>query len=244
MTPELTPMSLLKRNTAEIFELKHALAYAKAILNTMREPLVVLYPKLTISSVNAAFYDIFKTDKKVTIGKHFYEIGDRQFDIPLLKKLLEETLSKKNILDDFEIENNFETIGHKVMLLNARKLNIADQGDQMILLAIDDITVRRSLEKRVEIERNTVIEHKHLLALAQQRVDFVTIASHELKTPVTCIKAYAQLLQMEFLTQGNADTKSLLTKMNIQVDTLTDLLDNLLNTTEIKGRKLYSITKV
>src|ERR1017187_9340188 len=117
-------------------------------------------------------------------------------------------------------------IGHKILILNAQKLKIEGKDDQMILLAIEDITDRRSLEKNVEIEKNTVVEQKHSLDLAQQKVDFVTITSHELKTPATCIKAYTQLLQMEFATNGNAETKSLLTNMNIQMDNLTHLIDN------------------
>ncbi|MEP6948556.1 MAG: histidine kinase dimerization/phospho-acceptor domain-containing protein [Ginsengibacter sp.] len=241
MTPQLKNKSVQKRRTAQIVELKNALAYARAIVNTVREPLVVLYPKLTISSVNKAFYNIFKTDIKDTVGKHLYEIGNGQFDIPLLKKLLEETLSKRNTLNDFEIENNFEAIGHKIMLLNARKLNITGNDDQMILLAIEDITGRRSLEKNVQEAKNTVIEQKHLLALAQQKVDFVTITSHDLKTPITCIKAYTQLLETELATQ-DTNTKVLLTKMQGQIEKLTHLLNNLLETTKIESGKLYTIS--
>jgi len=241
MTGSIKKKGIEKRKNEKIYELKNALAYAKGIVNTIREPLVVLYPKLTILSANKAFYKTFKTNTKETIGRHLYEIGNMQFDIPLLKKLLEEILSKKRKFNDFEIENNFMAIGHKVLILNAQKLKIAGKDDQMILLAIEDITDRRSLEKNVEIEQNTVVEQKHALDLAQQKVDFVTITSHELKTPATCIKAYTQLLQIEFATNENAETKSLLKNMNIQMDKLTHLIDNLLETTEIKGGKLYAI---
>ena len=225
-----------KSKSAKIYELKNALAYAKGIVNTIREPLVVLYPELTISSVNKSFHKTFKTNAKETIGKHLYEISNMQFDIPLLKTLLEEILSKKQTFNDFEI-----SIDHKILVLNARKLEIAGKGGQMILLAIEDITERRSLEKNIGLEKYKIAEQKHLLDLAQQKVDFVTIASHEIKTPVTCIKAYTQLLEMEFATSGNSETKVLLRKMNIQLDNLGHLVDNLLETTAIKGGKLYTI---
>ena len=241
MTSSIKKKGIEKRKKEKIYELKNALAYAKAIVNTIREPLVVLYPKLAILSANKAFYKTFKTDAEETIGRHLYEIGNKQFDIPLLKKLLEEILSKKHKFNDFEIENNFMTIGHKILILNAQKLKTAGKDDQMILLAIEDITDRRSLEKNVELEKNTVIDQKHLLDLAQQKVDFVTITSHELKTPATCIKAYTQLLEMEFANQGSAETSVLLKKINMQMDNLTHLIDHLLETTEIKEGKLYAI---
>ena len=244
MATSIKKNGIEKRKSERIYELKNALAYAKAIVNTIRAPLVVLYPKLTISSANKAFYKTFKTDAEEAIGRHLYEIGNKQFDIPLLKKLLQEILSKKRKFNDFEIENNFISIGHKVLILNAQKLKIAGKEDQMILLAIEDITERRSLEKKVEVEKNTVVEQKHSLDLAQQKVDFITITSHELKTPATCIKAYTQLLQMEFAPNANAETKALLTNMNTQMDNLTHLIDNLLETTEIKGGKLYAINQV
>ena len=241
MTPALKNKNLQKRKSAKIFELKHALAYAKGIVDTVREPLVVLYPKLSISSVNKAFYTTFKTDKKETVGRHLYEIGNKQFNIPLLQKLLEKILIKKNSFNDFEIDNNFETIGHKTLLLNARKLNIADKDDPMILMAIEDITERRSLERKVANEKDSLAENKHLQELSQQKDNFIMIASHELKTPVTAIKAFTQVLEMEFQSAGNTHAAGMLVKMNIQIDKLTYLIDNLLDTTGVKDGKLHTI---
>jgi signal transduction histidine kinase len=243
MTPQLKNENIQKRKTAQIFELKNALAYAQGIVDTIREPLVVLYPKLTISSVNKAFYKTFKTTVKGTIGKHIYDIGSRQFDIPLLKKLLEKILVKKNSFNDFEVENNFEALGHRIMLLNARKLNIADKDDQMILLAIEDITEKRSLEKKVENENHTIAENKHLLDLSKQKDEFITIASHELRTPITTIKLYAHMLQAEFVNGGNANAQGMLAKMNTQVDNLISLISNLLDTTKMEDGKLLTLNR-
>ena len=83
MATSIKKKGIEKRKNEKIYELKNALAYAKGIINTIREPLVVLYPKLTILSANKAFYKTFKTDTKETIGRHLYEIGNMQFDIPL-----------------------------------------------------------------------------------------------------------------------------------------------------------------
>jgi signal transduction histidine kinase len=241
MIPKTKNKNLQKTKAKQILELKHALAYAKGIIDTMREPLVVLYPKLTIVSVNKAFYKTFKTDKTATVGKHIYEIGNRQFDIPLLRKLLEKILVKKNSFNNFEVKNNFATTGPKILLLNARKLNIVGKDDPMILLAIEDITERKSLEINVDIEKNKVAAHRHLLELTAQKVDFITIASHELKTPVTTIKAYTQLMQLTFAAEGNTDAVKMLTLMDTQINKLTHLINHLLESAKvIKGKLKYT----
>ncbi|MEO8412409.1 MAG: histidine kinase dimerization/phospho-acceptor domain-containing protein [Ginsengibacter sp.] len=229
---------------AKIFELEHALAYANGIVNTVREPLVVLYPKLTILFANKSFYSTFNTNKKDTIGRRLYEIGNRQFEIPLLQKLLEKILIKRKSFNDFEIENNFESIGHKILLLNARKLILEGEDDQMILLAIEDITTRRLWENKITGEKDTLAENKRLQDLYQQKVDFITIASHELKTPATVLKACAQLLETEFQSAGNTRAAEMLVKMDTQIDNLTQLVDKLLYTTGIKDGKLYTINSL
>ncbi|MEO8413015.1 MAG: histidine kinase dimerization/phospho-acceptor domain-containing protein [Ginsengibacter sp.] len=241
MTPEHKIKNVQKSNTAQIFELKSALAYAQGIVDTVREPLIVLYPKLTISSVNKAFYKAFKTTAKGTIGKHIYDIGDRQFDIPLLKKLLEKILIQKNSFDNFEVENNFKDIGHRVMLLNARKLKIADKDDQMILLAIQDITEKKVLEKKVEIEKDTLAENEHLIELAKQKDDFMAIASHELRTPITTLKVCTHILEMEFANGSYTHALDMLTKMNTQMDNLVYLIAHLLDNTKMQDGKLQVI---
>lgn len=241
MTSELKNKNEQKRNTAQIFELKNALAYAQGIVDTIREPLVVLYPKLKISSVNKAFYKTFKTTVRGTIGKHIYDIGDRQFDIPLLKKLLEKILPYKNSFNDFEVENNFKTIGHKIMLLNARKLKIAHKDDQMILLAIEDITEKKILANKVENEKQNVAENIYLKALSKQKDDFVTVASHELRTPITTIKVCTHILQMEFANGSNTLALDMLAKMNTQMDNLISIISHLFENTKMEDGKLQAM---
>lgn len=228
---------LISSNAEQIFDLKDALAYANGIINTVREPLIVLYPKQIIASVNKSFYKTFKTEAKDTVGKHIYEVGNNQWNIPQLKKLLEEILAKKTSFHDFEVEHNFETIGHKIMLLNARKLNIRNNDGQLILLAIEDITERRRLEKKVAKEKQTLAENKQLRELAKQKDEFFSITSHELKTPVTSIKAFAQLLQEDFADSGNNQAIKMLSRMNIQIDKLTILIIDLLDATRIEAGK-------
>jgi PAS domain S-box-containing protein len=125
---------------------EEARRYAESIVETVREPLLVLDADLKIISANRNFYRTFKVTPGETIGSFIYDLGNKQWDIPKLRELLEEVLPEKEAFDDFEVAHNFQDIGHKVMLLNARRIYRKDIGTKMILLAIEDITEHKRLE--------------------------------------------------------------------------------------------------
>ncbi len=119
--------------------------FADSIVQTVREPLVVLTSKLRVHSANDAFYETFQVQRENTEGQLIYDLGNRQWDIPDLRRLLDEVLPADRHLSDFEVEHEFETIGHRIMLLNARQLDSVP----LILLAIEDITGRKQAEQAV-----------------------------------------------------------------------------------------------
>ncbi|MHB8828683.1 MAG: PAS domain-containing hybrid sensor histidine kinase/response regulator [Syntrophales bacterium] len=127
-------------------DVEEARRYAESIVETIREPLLVLDANLKIISANRNFYRTFKVAPGETIGSYIYDLGNRQWDIPMLRKLLEEVLPEKEAFDDFEVDHNFRDIGHRIMLLNARQIRRKESGAKMILLAIEEITERRRLE--------------------------------------------------------------------------------------------------
>jgi PAS domain S-box-containing protein len=120
--------------------------YAESIVETVREPLLVLDEDLKVISANRNFYRTFKVTPKETIGSFIYDLGNKQWDIPKLRELLEEVLPEKETFDDFEVTHDFQDIGHKIMLLNARQIHRKDIGAKTILLAIEDITEHKRLE--------------------------------------------------------------------------------------------------
>lgn len=120
--------------------------YAQNIVNTIREPLLVLDNKLRVVSANKSFYDNFRVNKNETEGRIIFDLGNRQWNIPELRKLLENILPENNSFSDYKIEHNFENIGTKSMLINGRRLD----SMQMVLLSIEDITGR---EKTKELEK-------------------------------------------------------------------------------------------
>ena len=125
---------------------EEARRHAESIVETVREPVLVLDADLKIISANRNFYRTFKVTPDKTIGYFIYELGNKQWDIPLLRELLEDVLPKKETFDDFEVAHDFQDIGHKVMLLNARQIYRKDIDVKMILLAIEDITERKRLK--------------------------------------------------------------------------------------------------
>ncbi len=137
--------------------LEAAATYAENIIDTVREPLLVLDSALKIISANRSFYVSFKVTPQETIGKLIYDLGNRQWDIPKLRTLLEEILPKDNKFDDYEVEHEFSNIGHKIMLLNARRVTQQEIGYQLILLAIEDITERREIENGLEKARKELV---------------------------------------------------------------------------------------
>jgi two-component system CheB/CheR fusion protein len=115
-------------------------AFSEAIVNTVREPLVVLGGNLVVKHVNDSFLRSFKVHREETVGQRIYDLGNGQWNIPKLRELLEEILPQDSQFRDFEVEHNFPRIGLKKMLLNARRLSLGDNKQPMILLAIEEVT--------------------------------------------------------------------------------------------------------
>jgi len=124
-------------------EIKGARAYAQAILRTKPNPLLVLRTDLRVDTANEAFYQAFKVAPADTEGRLIYEIGNRQWNIPKLRELLEDILPLKSIFNGYEVAHDFETLGHRTMLLNARRMDNERGVPERILLAIEDITERK-----------------------------------------------------------------------------------------------------
>ncbi len=332
--------------------------YLESIIDTIREALLILDKNLRVVSANKTFYQRFKVNKKDTEGILVYELGNGQWNIPDLKKLLEDILPSHNPFNGFRVEYNFPKIGRKVMLLNARQIKEKGSWQDRVLLAIEDITLfdkdRQERDAGIERERSiskelkkseqkfktladnipnlcwmadadgyiywynsrwyeytgkkpaemvgwgwksvhdpailpkvlerwknslktgvpfemifplksktgeynpflTLIVPVHdekgkviqwfgtntnvskQVELERQKDEFLGIASHELKTPVTSIKAYGQVLQTMFQRKGDVKAVEALQKMDSQINKLTNLIGDLLDVTKIQSGRL------
>jgi two-component system CheB/CheR fusion protein len=140
----LTCIEITARKQAEV-ALRESKEYAEQIIETLPEPLLVLGPDLRVHSVNHAFYEQFRVDAEATVGRQVYDLGNGQWNIPALRKLLEEVLPDNQVFNNYQVEHRFEDLGLRVMLLNARRLDT----QQLILVGIRDITDRYLAEQAV-----------------------------------------------------------------------------------------------
>jgi len=128
-------------------EIQDALEYTKSIINTVRDPLIILYDDLSVALANRSFYQAFKVKPGETEGKLIYDLGNRQWDIPKLRELLEDILPKTTSFDNLEVEHDFPDIGKRIMLLNACRIYLEANRTKLIILAIEDITERKKIEE-------------------------------------------------------------------------------------------------
>lgn len=119
---------------------QEARAYAEAIVETVREPLLILFADLRIKSANRAFYQTFMVTPEETANKSIFDLGNGQWDIPDLRVLLEDILPNNTMFEDFEVANDFPHIGHKEMMVNARRIVDPNNQTKLILMAIEDKT--------------------------------------------------------------------------------------------------------
>src|SRR6266550_1684908 len=122
--------------------------FAQNIVDTVREPLLILDTTLRVQSANRAFYQTFQVSPEETEKRLIYELGNGQWDIPDLKTLLEDVVPKSSVFNDFELEHTFPVIGRRVMLLNARKLQAGHLGE-LLVLAMEDVTARKRAEEEL-----------------------------------------------------------------------------------------------
>lgn len=140
-----------KKNDPNADELwKVAWTYIRTVVDTIREPFLILDGELRILSANRTFYAAFHVNEPETVGKLVYSLGNGQWDIPKLRILLEDILPKNTFFADFKVEHSFPTIGHKIMILNARQVHTTTEERPIMLLAMEDITKQVGLEDKMK----------------------------------------------------------------------------------------------
>lgn len=202
----------IKQRTSELRENE---AFLSSIIQTVRESLLVLDPDFKVISANDHFFKTFKVTSQETIGKLLYDLGNKQWNIEKLKDLLVGILPTNNPVLDFEVEHEFPHIGKKLMLLNAYRVELEGQYKDRILIAIEDITDRREIERRKD--------------------DFLSIASHELKTPLTSIKGFMQVLKRLQPDGLPEQYHTIFDKVNVAIERLNSLIIDLLDVSRIQS---------
>ncbi|MDP3739533.1 MAG: PAS domain-containing protein [Hyphomonadaceae bacterium] len=167
---------------------------ASEIVDTVPSALIVLDKDLIITSANRAFYQTFRTSPSETEGCMIYNLGNRQWDIPALRTLLESVIPHRASVEGFEVEHDFPTIGRRTMLVNARKIFSPGDHDGSILLAIEDVSEERAARK----------ESRGAQQLIQSIVDTIRDPLVVLERDMTVVTASQAFLTMFDITQAQA----------------------------------------
>ncbi len=146
-------------NRAAPNDVRQPRSLADAIVDTVREPLVVLDRDLRVLTASRSFYQTFGAEPGETQGRLFYELAEGQWDIPALRRLLEEVIPQRRTIEAYEIEHEFASMGRRALLLNARQVFDEANPDSALLLAIEDVTQRRAAER----EKDELLREKELL---------------------------------------------------------------------------------
>jgi two-component sensor histidine kinase len=165
-------------------DVQDAWLLAHAIVDTVREPLVVLDQDLRVVAASQSFYLTFKVQADHTLGKLLYDLGDGQWDIPKLRVLLGKILAEQEAMEDYEVEHHFPGIGRRTMLLNARKVFYEAGSHSTILLGIEDITEKRILEN----EKDDLIREKQMLL---EELEHRVVNSLQIIASIIMLKARA-----------------------------------------------------
>jgi PAS domain S-box-containing protein len=229
--------------------LREAKDAAEQIVETVREPLLVLTPDFRVQSANPAFYQMFQVTPMETVGQHIYHLGNQQWDIPELHTLLEQILPQNTVFNDYEVRHDFERIGPRTILLNARRLD----NVQFILLAMEDITARQQAETQRQ-QYQTQLEqqvHERTVALRQEmaerqrleheahRVQHFALlgrlaagVSHDLRNPLGAIFLHVEVLEEELREPSSAsatEIASALAEVKTQLVRVDDLIQDYLS---------------
>ena len=143
--------------------------FAESVIDTVQDALLVLDSDLKVISANHTFYDAFQVAPEETRGRHIYEIGNGQWNIPALRTRLEDILPNDSGFEGFEVEHDFERIGRRVMILNARRIDRETRETEMILLAMQDITIRKQQEREIHEHQRQLAALTEELLFAEER---------------------------------------------------------------------------
>jgi len=157
--------------------IQDAVVYVQHIVNAVGKPLVILDEHLKVALVNDSFCQVFRVKSEETKGCFIYELGNRQWDIPKLRELLEDILPKTTSFDNFEVTHDFPDIGKRIMLVNARRIYLEVNRKKLILLAIEDITEPKKIiaalcEKieQLETSLSTMAGKEHMIAVLKRKI--------------------------------------------------------------------------
>ena len=207
-------------------EIQAARAYSDSIIDTIRQPLVVLDEELRVVSANRSFYRTFALAPEGTVGRMLGLAGDGRLEIPGLRDFLERVQVEPAPVDDYEIEIDLPLLGRQLLLLNAREIRDGALGGRKILLAIDDITERKHATEALEAARREAEQAN----LGKSR--FLAAASHDLRQPLQTISLLQGMLAKKVKDEA---TLKLVGRLDETVSAMSGMLNTLLDINQLEA---------
>jgi two-component system CheB/CheR fusion protein len=210
---------------------KRGLDFAEAIVETVREPLVILDQNLKVVKANKTFYEAFQAAREETEERLIYDLGNGQWNIPRLRELLENILPAHATFRNFEVTHEFEHVGRKVMLLNASEIFNPNAQARSILLAIEDATDRKQAEEALKAT-NADLQH------------FAYALTHDLQEPLRMVVNFTELLGREYKGRLGEDADKFISYSVEGALRIEALLKALLAYWEVAGREQDSFASI
>jgi two-component system, chemotaxis family, CheB/CheR fusion protein len=247
---ELTTLNqeLFDRNE----QLNLSRSYAESIVATIREPLIILDKDMRVRSANRSYYKKFRSTEEETEGKSFYLLGNKRWDVPELRSILDHSLSVDGRVTDVEIRQRFEDTGERILLLNACRIAQKDSMELLILMAIDDITDARhreqdmlvfskELEDKVEERTASLKESNISLKQSNDNLEqFATIASHDLQEPLRKIRTFSAILHQRYRKEIEGEPGELIDKISLAALRMSDLIHDVLNYSKVLDASVFT----
>lgn len=219
--------------------------YSESIVTTLREPLIILNNNMEVRTANKAFYNKFQTTQEATERKPFFEIGNKCWNIPVLRKMLQKMLPEKANIVDFEFKQNFPALGERTIVVNASQIIRDNSEEQSILIAIEDVTEKRRIDKELQLfatelekqvsqrtselkESNVDLQHSN-----KNLEQFAHIASHDLQEPLRKINTFSMLLCERYQKDLTEPAKELVTKISSASKRVSSLIQEVLDFSRI-----------
>ncbi|GEP41638.1 hypothetical protein BGE01nite_09290 [Brevifollis gellanilyticus] len=216
--------------TARTQEMQVARDYAESIVASVRVPLLVLNGELRVKSASRAFYELFQVTPELTIGRCLYDLGNGQWNILELRRLLESILPGQTLLKDFAVSHTFDVIGLRHMLVSSCRLVQARGHEPLILLSVEDVTERR------EVEDALAARMDDLDKADRSKDEFLAMLAHELRNPLAPLRNAFEILQLADLSSKEHDNAQRM--IGRQIDNMSRMIEDLLDVSRITEGKI------
>jgi two-component system, chemotaxis family, CheB/CheR fusion protein len=226
-------------------------SYAESIVATIREPLIILDKDMRVRTANRSYYKKFRSTEEETEGKSFYLLGNKQWDVPGLRSILDHSLSVDGRVTDVEVRQRFEDTGERILLLNACRIAQKDSAELLILIAIDDVTDARrreedllvfskELEDKVEERTASLKESNISLKQSNDNLEqFATIASHDLQEPLRKIRTFSAILHQRYSKEMTGEPAELIDKISMSALRMSELIHDVLNYSKVLDANVF-----